>query len=329
MIVRKIIDKVEEYNKIIIVRHIRPDGDCIGSSLGLRDILRCSYPNKDIRSFGKDKADYLAFLGEEDSLDDDNEEFYKDALVIVVDTSKQERIANDYYKNAKEIIKIDHHIIEDEYGDINWVEEENPSCAAMITKLYFNNKDRLKISKSGATCLYTGIVTDSGRFRYSGVNKEVMECAGLLLDEGINIEWIYANLYLKDFNNLVVNGSIIRNAKITDNGVAYIYITKKMMKKYKISVQDASNLVSSLDSIKGSLIWIAFIDSEDKSKDKSIRVRLRSRFTTVNKIASNHHGGGHDRASGATCYSKKEMKQIIREADLALKEYKANNEGWL
>ena len=98
-----------------------------------------------------------------------------------------------------------------------------------------------------------------------------------------------------------------------------------MMKKYKLLPNDASNLVSSIDSIKGSLIWIAFIDNPDKT----IRVRLRSRFTTVNEIAAKHNGGGHDRASGATCYSKKEMKQVLQEADNALKDFKQNNNGWL
>ena len=325
MIERDILNKIEEYNKIIIVRHIRPDGDCLGSSLGLRAILRESYPDKVIRSFGKGKASYLDFIGVEDEEDSDNAEFYKDALIIAVDTASINRIDNDHYTLGKELIKIDHHIPDEHYGDIEWVEENNAAACGMITKLYLNNKDRLKMNKEAATCLFTGMVTDSGRFKFSSVDKEFMECAGALLDEKIDVEWIYSNLYLKDFNNLVVSGNVVRKAKITENGVAYIYITKKLMKKYKISVQDASNLVSVIEGIKGSLIWIAFIDNPDNT----IRVRLRSRFTTVNEIAARHNGGGHDRASGATCYSKTEMKEIIKEADLALKEYKENNNGWL
>ena len=80
-----------------------------------------------------------------------------------------------------------------------------------------------------------------------------------------------------------------------------------------------------MDSIKGCLIYIAFIDNEDGT----IRVRLRSRYTTVDKLANKHHGGGHEKASGATAYSKKEMMDIIKEADEALKDYKENNKGWL
>ena len=141
MIERKIVDKIEEYNKIIILRHKRPDGDCLGSSLGLREILRNSYPEKIIKSYGLDSVEYLKFLGSEDNDEDAlNPEYYKDALVIVVDTANLNRISNELYENAKEIIKIDHHILDNSYGDIEWVEEENIAVCSMITKLWLKNK---------------------------------------------------------------------------------------------------------------------------------------------------------------------------------------------
>lgn len=326
MIERKIVDKIEEYNKVIIVRHKRPDGDCIGSSLGLRAILRNSYPEKEIKSYGLDSVEYLNFLGSEDNDEQKNDpEYYKDALVIVVDTANMDRISNEYYNNAKEIIKIDHHILDNSYGDIEWVEEENIAVCSMITKLWLANKDRLIINKEAAICLFTGLVTDSGRFRYSGISLDSMTCAGELINVGIDIEWIYSNLYLKDYSNIVLSGELCRRVKITENGVAYIYISKRLRNKLGLSLEEANNMISVMDSIKGSLIWIGFIENEDKT----IRVRLRSRFTTVNQIAVKHNGGGHDRASGATAYSKNEMKLIIKEADDHLREYKANNKGWL
>ena len=326
MIERKIVDKIEEYNKIIILRHKRPDGDCLGSSLGLREILRNSYPEKIIKSYGLDSVEYLKFLGSEDNDEDAlNPEYYKDALVIVIDTANKDRISNNLYENAKELIKIDHHILDNSYGDIEWVEEENIAACSMITKLWLKNKDRLTITKEAAICLYTGLVTDSGRFRYSGVNLDSLTCAGELINCGIDIEWIYANLYLKEFDNIRLSGELSRRIKITKNGVAYIYISRRLRKKLNLSLEDANNMIGVMDSIKGSLIWIGFIENDDNT----IRVRLRSRFTTVNEIAVKHNGGGHDRASGATAYSKKEMKIIIEEADLRLKEYKNNNTGWL
>ena len=113
--------------------------------------------------------------------------------------------------------------------------------------------------------------------------------------------------------------------KITQNGVAYIHIDRAMCKKFGLTDEQASAAVSHMDSIRGSLIWLAFIDNADKTT----RVRLRSRFVTINKLAENYHGGGHACASGATVYSKREMKALIADADALLGEYKRSNEGWL
>ena len=113
--------------------------------------------------------------------------------------------------------------------------------------------------------------------------------------------------------------------QITENGVAYLHVSKEMQEKFGLSGEDASASVSLMDSIKNSLIWLAFIDNEDGS----IRVRLRSRFVTINCIGEKYHGGGHACAAGATVYSVDEMNALIADADARLKEYKENNEGWL
>ena len=94
---------------------------------------------------------------------------------------------------------------------------------------------------------------------------------------------------------------------------------------FSLTQEEASAVVSHLDSIKGSLIWLAFIDNSDDS----IRVRLRSRFVTISEIANNYHGGGHACAAGATVYSEAEMQQLIADCDARLKEYKETHEGWL
>ena len=104
----QILNKIKEYDKIIISRHLRPDGDCVGATMGFKDILKDSFPDKDIRLINNDYAQYLEFLGEEDKQED--ESFYSDALVIVIDTSNAKRCSNPLITKAKEIIKIDHHI---------------------------------------------------------------------------------------------------------------------------------------------------------------------------------------------------------------------------
>ena len=318
-----IFNKIKEYNRIFLFRHIRMDGDCTGATKGLQAILAASFPEKEIYLLDNQKSGYLAFLGEDGEEAEDS--FYEGALAIVLDTATPDRISSKKYELCREIIKIDHHINVNPYGDLLWVEEDASSCCQMITEFYDTFKDELTLTDDAALYLYTGMVTDSGRFRFRDVSGKTLRLASILLERGIDTDTLYAHLYLNDFDVLRFRAEVYRKMKITENGVAYIHVTETMQKIFNLSSEEASAVVSALDSIKGSLIWIAFIDNGDKT----IRVRLRSRFCTVNEIAEKYHGGGHAMASGATCYSRKEMNALLRDADAHLGEFKANNEGWL
>lgn len=316
---QQILNKIKEYDKIFISRHQRPDGDAVGSTMGLQKILKLTYPEKQILLVNDDYCDYVAFLGKEDGAQP--EEAYKDALQIVIDTATVGRISNSLYGSAKELIKIDHHFDVEPYGDISWVEDGRSSACEMIVDFYDTFKGELKIDKEAALCLFTGMVTDSGRFKYDGTTGDTMRCAAILLDQGIDTETLYARLYLEDFDYLKFESYVYKHMKITENGVAYIYVDKKMQKRFNLTSEQASNTIGLLGEIKGSIIWIAFIDN----KDGSTRVRLRSRFVTVNELANKYHGGGHACASGATVHGKKEIKALLADADALIKDYKANN----
>ena len=317
-----ILQKIKDYDKILIFRHFRPDGDAVGSTKGMAELIKLNFPDKKVYLQNADFSDYVAFLGEADALLPDEE--YADALGIVIDTGTAKRVSNQKFTLCKEIIKIDHHIPLEAYGDLEWVEENRSSACEMIADFYDTFKDELKINTLAATCIYTGMVTDSGRFRYREVNGDTMRLAGLMLDQGVDTDILYANLYLKDFSLLRFEAYVQNKIKVTENGVAYIFVSKAMKRKFKLSNEDASAAVGYLDAIKGSLIWIAFIESDD-----AIRVRFRSRFVTVSELAEKYRGGGHACAAGGTVYSKREMKQVIKQADELLKDYKENNGGWL
>lgn len=321
-VMQSILDKIKEYNRIIIFRHKRPDGDAVGSTKGLAGILRESFPEKEIYLINSDYAEYVKFLGDEDK--DIDDALYADALGIVIDTGTTDRISNKKFELCREIVKIDHHIDRTPYGDISWVEEERSSACEMIVAFYDMFRDELKITPEAAKALYTGMVTDSGRFRFSSVSGDTMRLAGVLLDVGIDTDTLFANLYLKEFNSLKFQAYVYKKMKITDEGVVYLRVTRKMKKKFNLSNEEASTAVSFMDSIKGSPIWIAFIDGDD-----AIRVRLRSRFVKISDIAEKYRGGGHAMAAGATVYNKKEMKALIADADATLKAFKASGEAWL
>lgn len=318
-----ILGKIEEYQRIILFRHKRPDGDAVGSTKGLREILRLTYPEKQILLINDDFAEFTAFLGDEDAPVAD--ELYADALAIVLDTGTEDRISNQKYKLCREIVKIDHHIDHKPYGDYCWIEEERSSTCEMIAHFYVTFKDRLSINKEAATYIYTGMVTDSGRFRFRDVSGDTLRLAAAMLDLGVDTDTLYAHLYMKDFHSFKFQSYVHKKMQISPNGVAYIYVDKAMQKKFSLSTEQASASVSYMEQIKNSLIWIAFIHTEDGS----IRVRLRSRFITISNLAEKYRGGGHACAAGATLYSKKELKALVKEADALLKEYKETHEGWL
>ena len=322
---QQILNKIKEYNRIMLFRHVRNDGDCVGATKGMKRILQLSFPEKEIYLIDSDTAQYLEFMGPED--EPVANELYADALGIVIDTASEARISNKKYKLCKELIKIDHHIPLENYGDIMWVEEDRSSACEMIVDFYDTFRDELKIDSEGATHLYTGMVTDSGRFKYEGVTGDTMRCAATLLDVGVNTEILFARLYLEAFEYLKFKANIYQRMQITENGVAYIYIDKAMQEEFGLTLEQASACVGNLDSIRGCIAWMAFIENGDEQH--SIRVRLRSRFVHINPVAEKYHGGGHACASGATVYSLEEMEALLKDADALVKEYKETHEDWL
>lgn len=321
----QILNKIKEYDRVMLFRHIRNDGDCVGATKGLKRIIELSWPEKEVYLIDTDTAEYLRFMGPEDA--DVSDDVYASALGIVLDTASEARISNKKYKLCKELIKIDHHIPLENYGDLYWVEEERSSCCEMVVDFYQTFRDELKLDSLGATHLYTGMVTDSGRFKYAGVNGDTLRCAAALLDIGIDTETLYANLYLDTYESLKFTAHVYEKMQQTENGVAYIVVDKAMQEQFHLTLEQASACVSDLDSIRGCIAWIAFIETGDE-KD-TIRVRLRSRFVHINGVAEKYRGGGHACASGATLYGKDEIGALLRDADAHVKEYKETHEGWL
>ncbi len=318
-----ILEKIKAYKRIIIFRHLRPDGDAVGSTKGMQAMLKASFPDKEIYLQNCDFSAYMAFLGSEDGMLEDEE--YENALGIVLDTATSDRISNPKYKLCKELIKIDHHIPVENYADLEWVEEERSSCCEMVAAFFETFRDDLQMNREAATCIYAGMVTDSGRFRFRSVCGDTLRLGGMLLDYGVDLDTLYAHLYMKEFHTVKFHAYVLGNLQMTENGVVHIYIPKRVQEQYKLSAEEASACVSYMDSIKDSLIWLAFIEGADGT----IRVRLRSRFVTVSELANRYGGGGHACASGANVANKNEMFLLIRDADALLQEYKQENTGWL
>ena len=320
---QQILSTIRAYDKIVLSRHVRPDGDAVGATLGLAALIRSTWPQKDVRVVNEDSSDFLAFLGPEDPAPADD--FYADALAIVVDSGTADRVANPKIGLARETVVIDHHMPEEPWGDIRWVEPHRSSVCEMITEFYVFHRDELVLTPDAARALYTGIITDSNRFRWPSTSGDTLRLAAVLLEQGIDTETLFAHLYLEDYSYFKYKAYVYEHLQMTEHGVAYLFVTQEMQKLFGLDREAASNTVDLMDSIKGALIWLAFIENPDGV----IRVRLRSRFTEVRPLASRWRGGGHDRASGATVYSWEEAEQLIAEADAGLAAFKAENTDWL
>ena len=321
----QILNKIKEYDRIMLFRHIRGDGDSVGSTKGLKEIIRLTWPEKEVYLIDDDMPEYLSFLGPDDLPVDD--ELYRDVLGIVLDTAAQDRISNPRYALCRELIKIDHHLPVEDYGNLAWVDVNRSSCCEMIAELYRTFSHELIMDSTAATYLYAGLVTDSGRFRYNSVSGDTMRAAATLLDIGVDTDTLFAHLYLESFDSLKFTSAVYERMKITEHGVAYLYINQAMQKEFDLSLEQAGACVKHMESIRGCLCWTVFLETGDPSRP--IRARMRSRFVPINSIAEQYRGGGHAFACGATVYSTEEMEELLRITDAHVKAYKESHDGWL
>lgn len=312
-----LLKKIKEYERIIIHGHTRPDGDCYGAQFGLYNIIKETYPTKKVFVVGEE-SEYVSFVGTPDKIKD---EAYQDALSIVVDTGSENRISDQRYKLAKEIFKIDHHVEEDDsfYANYYWVDDSLPSCSQMIADFYESYQDQLKLSFLGARAMYVGIVTDTGRFRYRGVNRRTHELAGMLLDFGVDIEDIDNKLSVDDMNSIRLKGEVLSNFVTTEGGFIYYIMKKEMMTKMNVSHESASAMVNNLAGIEGYPVWALFIESADE-----YRIRLRSRGPEIQQLATKWRGGGHQKAAGATLKDLNELDEFISDVEKLIKDEKSS-----
>jgi phosphoesterase RecJ-like protein len=311
--IEQILAEIEQFETIIIHRHVRPDPDAYGSQGGLAAILQESYPNKKIYAVGLEEPT-LHYMRRLDVIED---EVYKGALVIVCDTANAERICDKRYSLGEKLIKIDHHPNEDPYGDLLWVDTSASSCSEMIYEFYLNGKDKgLKMNDAAARLLYAGIVGDTGRFLFPSTTEKTLGYAGELIHYNFSRTELFDKMYELDTNIIKLNGFILQNFELQNNGVASVKLTKELLQEYNAKPAEASLLVGTLGNVKGIKAWVFFIEEAEQ-----IRVRLRSKGPVINGVARQFKGGGHPLASGASIYSWNEVDDVLKALDEVCENY--------
>ena len=310
----EIFAKIEEFNKIIVHTHARPDGDCTGAAFGLKDIIKTTWPEKEVYVAGENNS-FVSYIGKPDELSDD---MFNDALSIVVDTANSNRVGDMRFKDAAYVIKIDHHIFVEKFGNIDYVDTTQPAATLIVMDLFMLFEEKLKMTKAGATALFFGTLTDTGRCKYDGVNQDTFLKIAKLYEYGLESGPIYAYLDRRSEELTRFKGFLLQNYKKTKNGVAYIKIKPKMLKKFNVSLGEASSLVNELGHFDDCPVWLLLAEYEEKI----VRARVRSKGPAINKLAAKYDGGGHAMASGANLGTWKRADLILKDADLLVKKYK-------
>lgn len=301
----KILDAIKNHQRIIIHRHTKPDGDALGSQIGLKNILKENFPKKEIYAVG-DMTERYTFM-EDSAQDIIPDDYYNGALAIILDLSAPNLVSDERYKLAKTTARIDHHLFITTFTDFEVVDSTYESCAGMIAE--FAKESGLKVNALAGKSLFTGMVTDSGRFRFDSCNARTFALASFLMKSGFSTAEIYSNLYADDFEFIRLKASFVLKIKFTDKNVGYIYTTKEEMRELnKDTFSISRGMVATMADLKGVDIWVNFTETEE-----NVLCEIRSSKYNINPIAVKYGGGGHAKASGATLKDKSEAMSLLND----------------
>lgn len=309
------LELLKKYDTVIIHRHTNPDGDAMGSQIGLKNLLLDNFPEKKVYAVG-DGAGRFSFM-DGSVMDEIPDETYKGALAVILDSAEHSLVSDDRYTLAEKTLRIDHHIFCEKFADVEIVETAFESCAGLVTHLA--REWGLTINTSAAKALFTGIVTDSGRFRYDSTTPRTFSDAAFLLEKGFNPTEIYDKLYVDDFSMIKMRAGFVLEIRFTKNNVAYIYSDRKKVDSLGVSDFTVSRgMVNVMAEIRGVDVWVNFTESTDGT----VLAELRSRNLDINKIAVKYGGGGHLKASGASLKDKAQAMEMLADLDKLVGENK-------
>ena len=297
---------IKKYDRIIIHRHKNPDGDALGSQLGLYHIIKESYPEKEVYIVGDLTPRYAFMLTR--PMDEIGDELYNGALAIILDTSAKSLICDERYTLAEATARMDHHLFVEKIADEEVVATSYESCAGLVAAMA--QACGLTVSPAAAKALYTGMITDSGRFRYDSTSSETFRVASFLMERKFETNDIYKNLYADDLSFIQLRAKFVLKIQLATKKVAYIYTDKAEAESYGAdSFTISRGMVNVMGEIRGVESWVNFTET-----DAGVLCEIRSNTHNINPIAVKYGGGGHQKASGATLKDRDEAMALL--ADL-------------
>lgn len=290
---------LDRYQSFALSTHINPDGDAIGSELGLYFFL--TELGKSVKVFNTDAVpNNYKFLPCWNSIEGVNAvEAYRPEVLVVLDASTLERIGKTLSKTLlpiHKLVNIDHHATAEAFGDINLIMPSASSTSEIVYKLI--KCHQTPISKACALCIYTGLMFDTGCFRYSNTTPETHRIAAELIEIGeFAPDEVYRHVYEQlPVAKIRLSSEVLSTLQVTDDGkVASVYATQEMFRKTGTTADAVEGFVNQIQAIAG--VEVALCVSE--MNDRSAKVSLRSQgHVDVSQLAAEFEGGGHARAAG-------------------------------
>ena len=310
-----ILEEINKAESIVILTHENPDGDAIGTGLALYNALKEYGKNPDI--IIPEYPRTFEFLPGADEIKKSSDiEKYDLAISVDCATIKMLNGFANYFENAKVKVSIDHHSTNTMFGDLNYVSPDAPACAQIL--LVVLNYFKIEITKDIGTCILTGIITDTGGFKYSSVTAETFEFVAWLLNKGINVSKIYRKvLQVKTKANFELTRKAMERLEFLEDGkVAFTYITKEDEEKVNAESGDHEGIVEVGRDIEGVEVSIFL-----RETDKGCKVSMRSNeYVNVSDVCIWLGGGGHVRAAGATiqCTVEQAKEKVLRQVKAVL-----------
>lgn len=302
-----ILNCIQEFDTIIIHRHHHPDGDAMGSQIGMKHIIKENFPDKTVYTVG-DEPKHFGFMTDS-VMDVISDSTYEGALAIILDTAASHLISDDRYKLAAKTARMDHHIFCEHIADEELVDTSYESCCGLITQ--FAVESGLRLSPIAAQSLYTGMVTDSGRFRYDGTTARTFRLAAVLMETGFDTGELFRNLYADELSGKQLKAKFTLKIQHTDNGVAYIYTDLQEFNALGLDTFTVSRgMVNTMADLKGIPIWVNFTETE-----QGVLCEIRSNLYNINPVAVKYGGGGHQKASGATVPDRETAMAMLQDLD--------------
>ena len=304
---KDILLEIPKFDTIILHRHSRPDGDALGSQVGLKHLLLENFPGKTVYCVG-DEAGFYSFM-EDTVMDEIPDSAYEGALALVLDCGSSHLVSDHRWQLAARTIRMDHHLYTGSFTDLEAIDSSFESCCGLIAQMAM--EAGWKLNSTAARSLYTGMVTDSGRFRYDSTSAKTFALASFLMEEKIDTESLYKDLYADDFENKKRKAEFLLKVQFTPNRVAYIYTTAQELAEMEMSTFSVSRgMVNTMADIRGTDIWVNFTEA-----DGGVLCELRSSGPNINPIAVKYGGGGHAKASGAKVADRETALRMLADLD--------------